>query len=164
MNPREHPKVREALDNLATDHETLCREYSDPEYPGHSRLVENCKREVEKSESALLAAVVEALEQERQKFQRETLRTSELSVMLLRFIQKHHDKGCRAERWPKSCDVCDLMLEGETLLAKPLNGPRVVHPDSGGWTVYGLPDDEGAGRYFSTEAEALSALALPEEK
>lgn len=72
------PKVREALDNLATDHETLQREYNDPEYPRHTRLVEQCKAEVEKSESALVAAISEQVRaEEREKAAAEAVAASD---------------------------------------------------------------------------------------
>lgn len=61
-----------------------------------------------------------ALTEERRKFQRETLRTSELSVLLKRFADKHrhhHTPG----PWSRDCDLCALVGEADALLAKPIN-------------------------------------------
>jgi len=65
--------------------------------------------------------MVEAFEHERAQFQRETLRASELSAMLCKILERLHETGCRAEEWPKKCRTCELMIEAETLLVKPLN-------------------------------------------
>jgi hypothetical protein len=61
-----------------------------------------------------------ALEQERQKFQQETRRTSELMVLLRRWVERHvaeHGPG----PWARSCDVCALVGESQELLARPIN-------------------------------------------
>jgi hypothetical protein len=61
-----------------------------------------------------------ALEQERQKFQQETRRTSELMVLLRRWVERHvaeHGPG----PWARSCDVCALVGESQALLEKPIN-------------------------------------------
>lgn len=68
------------------------------------------------------AATATALEQERAKFQQETRRTSELSRLLKRWIDRHeaeHGPG----PWAKSCEVCALVGESNALLARPINDP-----------------------------------------
>lgn len=62
-------------------------------------------------------------EDERDKFQQETRRTSELNVMLRKILKRLHDMGCRAEEWNKKCATCDLMIEAEALLNRPINIP-----------------------------------------
>lgn len=65
------------------------------------------------------------LNEERRKFQTETLRTSELSAMLRRFIDKlapEHTAG----PWSRDCDLCRLVSEATTLLDKPINAIGVL--------------------------------------
>lgn len=71
-----------------------------------------------------------ALNEERRKFQQETRRTSELAGMLQQFVDKlkpSHDFG----PWSRECDLCRLVSDAETLLAKPINTPGVLaaHPE-----------------------------------
>lgn len=55
-------------------------------------------------------------------FQRETLRTSELSALVKRFIDEHHVRGGHpAIRWTKECALCVILADAVALLAKPLN-------------------------------------------
>lgn len=61
-----------------------------------------------------------ALNEERRKFQQETLRTSELSALLQKFVGKlkpEHEEGPGS----RGCDLCRLVAEAEALLAKPVN-------------------------------------------
>lgn len=70
-------------------------------------------------------ALRDALEQEQRKFRQETLRTSELSALLRRFIDEHHVRGGHpAERWSKECVLCVLLTEAVELLASPINRER----------------------------------------
>lgn len=71
-----------------------------------------------------LERCVDALEDERLRlqaqFQRETLRTSDLSVLLLEWINRHeaeHEPGV----WSRSCGVCALVKRSRELLETPLN-------------------------------------------
>lgn len=73
-----------------------------------------------------------AFEQEREKFQRETLRTSELHQMLTRMVELHcptHAPG----PWARGCWQCALVGEAQALLAKPVNagvtGAHLSVPD-----------------------------------
>lgn len=113
---------------------------------------------------AQLAAAREDHQRLHKQFQRETLRTSELSVIVKRFIYLHHVRdGHPAERWTKECDLCVVLADAVALLAKPLNAPRVERRQDG-WVVYGLPDDEGSGRWFATEPEARAASTTRPER
>lgn len=57
------------------------------------------------------------LEQEREKFQRETLRTSAQAQLLMRWMARAESMGCRHEQWVKACDTCTLLRETKALLA-----------------------------------------------
>lgn len=70
----------------------------------------------------------ECYEVERDKFQQETRRTSELAVMLRKILIRLHDLGCRAEVWNNKCPTCDLMIEVEELLNRPINAPPPSAP------------------------------------
>lgn len=68
-----------------------------------------------------IAAVVEAVDEERVKFQNETLRTSELTALLLRFEKLHEDRGHEPGAWSRTCIDCELVAEARALMAKPIN-------------------------------------------
>lgn len=62
----------------------------------------------------------QAFEQEREKFQRETLRTSELTQMLTKLVALHcpvHSPG----PWARGCWQCKLVGDAQALLGKPVN-------------------------------------------
>lgn len=71
-------------------------------------------------------------ERERANFHRETLRTSELSAMLRRWMEQHeaeHGPG----PWSRGCSVCALVGESRALLAEaqpPYDGVT-THPEFG---------------------------------
>ena len=71
-----------------------------------------------------LVAQVKALQSQlaaaQEQFQMETRRTSELSQMLIKFIDHHaviHTSG----PWSRGCDTCALVLDAKALLLKPVN-------------------------------------------
>lgn len=79
----------------------------------------------------------EAYEAEKEKFQRETLRTSEYANLLQRIYDRLYQCGCRAEDWPKKCPTCELMTETKDLLARPINKTSTPAPE--GVTVVTVP-------------------------
>jgi hypothetical protein len=95
-----------------------------------------------------------ALEQERQKFQQETRRTSELMVLLRRWVERHvaeHGPG----PWARSCDVCALVGESQELLARPINA---TPPRAGSETTASASELEAA-----LVAECERAMAQRDE-
>jgi len=68
------------------------------------------------------AELVEALEEERKKFQQETLRTSESAVLLKRWIERaryhNHDNTWSGA---KNCEWCTLVGDSVELLEAPIN-------------------------------------------
>jgi len=59
---------------------------------------------------------------EREKFQRETLRTHQLTAIVRRFIEEHHVRGGHpASRWSKECDLCVILADALQLIGTPLN-------------------------------------------
>lgn len=66
----------------------------------------------------------QAFNAEREKFQRETLRTSEQATLLRKWMERHireHYPG----PWSRGCEVCALVGETEALLAKPINAAAI---------------------------------------
>jgi hypothetical protein len=64
----------------------------------------------------------EAFLLEREKFQRETLRTSQLTKIVRRFVEEHHVRGGHpASRWSKACDLCVILADALELIGTPLN-------------------------------------------
>lgn len=73
----------------------------------------------------------EALEEERRKFQLETLRTSELSQLISRWLdiyESGHDYGHDF----KNCIRCKLVAESKELLVKPVNAQQLPNGGSNG--------------------------------
>jgi len=69
----------------------------------------------------------EALKQEQEKFQLETLRTSECSVLLRRWnAQARFHNHDNAWSGAESCEWCTLVGDSEKLLAAPVNLGRVA--------------------------------------
>lgn len=60
-------------------------------------------------------------EEEARKFQQETRRTSELSVMIDRGLEVLRAQGHASEPWPKACTICDWMREAKALRERPIN-------------------------------------------
>jgi Lar family restriction alleviation protein len=84
------------------------------------------------SEAELRAALVvpAALNEERRKFQQETLRTSELTQMLSKFVEemhREHEQGA----WSKGCVRCQLVAEAKELLSRPIKLPAAPAPRGG---------------------------------
>lgn len=75
---------------------------------------------------AVAEALQLALNEERLKFQRETLRTSMMAAVLRGFIEKlqpEHEIGA----WSRGCDLCVLVSEADALLKRPINaGPDIA--------------------------------------
>lgn len=75
-----------------------------------------------------------AYEGEAAKFQQETRRTSELSALLQRWIERHeaeHEPG----PWSRSCAVCALVGESRALLVRPINEARAALAQPAGGPV-----------------------------
>ena len=68
-----------------------------------------------------IAELEAALDEERAKFQNETLRTSELTQLLLRFAHLHTDRGHAPGAWSRTCIDCELVVEARALISKPIN-------------------------------------------
>lgn len=103
------------------------------------------------------------LDEERGKFQRETLRTSEYAQLMRRILDRLNALGCRADdNFPKKCPTCDLMIEAENLLAKPLNAEAAQSPQGCGMTREELIDTvlvNAYGKIGTSSAEvAVDAL------
>lgn len=72
-----------------------------------------------------IATLKGALEEERRKFQRETLRTSEQAVLLARteaLLSPNHAPGS----WARGCRECALVGDIRELLARPIGVERVL--------------------------------------
>lgn len=72
-----------------------------------------------------IAALKGALEQERKKFQLETLRTSEQAILLAKIeamLAPNHAPGA----WARGCRECALVGEIRELLAKPINASALA--------------------------------------
>lgn len=65
----------------------------------------------------------EALEEEQRKFRQETLRTSELSVLLKKWQDRAEYHSHQRSPWAIQCDWCELTRETHELLNKPINAP-----------------------------------------
>ena len=57
-------------------------------------------------------------------FQQGTLRNSELTTMLRKFITRLNEQGHRASHWAHACDTCLLMEEAEKLIAAAIDQAR----------------------------------------
>jgi hypothetical protein len=75
---------------------------------------------------AEIARLKASLAQDQVKFQRETLRTDELTQMLHKFMTVYLHEGHTRGPWSRGCQRCELMTETEALLAKPLNVDAAV--------------------------------------
>ena len=76
------------------------------------------------AQAATIAALRTQLEQAQGNFQRETLRTSELSVILREVVENlcpQHGPGSYGRH---GCRYCGLLLEIEQLLVKPINAQQ----------------------------------------
>lgn len=104
-----------------------------------------------------------AFEQERAKFQQETLRTSNQAVLLKKWYRRAEDKGCYAEPWPKACADCDLMAETQSLLQMPINAtPAAEQGGSSGpkpvYRVHAFSCKNRLGQSGNTEAKSRCAV------
>ena len=88
-----------------------------------ARVDPNLRQAVADVEDAI-AALRTQLEQAQGNFQRETLRTSELSVILREVVENlcpQHGPGSYGRH---GCRYCGLLLEIEQLLVKPINAQQ----------------------------------------
>lgn len=89
----------------------------------------------------------QAYEEEARKFQQETLRTSKLACLLLRWVRDAHDRGCRNDKIGNKCGQCDLMRDTEALLAMPINAhpPKQYSEEEGEAYMSGWFDGRDSG-------------------
>jgi hypothetical protein len=69
-----------------------------------------------------------ALDEERRKFQQETLRTSEQVVLLVKWKERCEDEHAPGP-WARGCKWCALVGETTELLSRPINTAKAMTPD-----------------------------------
>ena len=109
------------------------------------------------------AATEAALNEERAKFQQETRRTSELSVLLKRWADRHeaeHGPG----PWAKGCEVCALVGESRALLGRPINAVAWRSLGSAQAWFDAKTADHEAFRAKKPPPERRAALAASQEE